>query len=116
MTKRRLMRAMLAYRQILGVAGLPVLRADGTVKRKGISERVSNRLLQSSPVAVKAEQLRQRVRSMTDGVIIGSREFVDGWFERNRSWFGGASKTERKTGARTIAKGWRGLYNLRELK
>ena len=80
MTKRRLMRAMLAYRQILGV------------------------------------QLRQRVRSLTDGVIIGSREFVDGWFERNRSWFGGASKTERKTGARTIAKGWRGLYNLRELK
>jgi hypothetical protein len=49
-------------------------------------------------------------------VILGSRGFIDGWFERNRNWFGGSSREERKTGARRIGKEWRELYNLRELR
>jgi len=47
---------------------------------------------------VKRELLLQRVRHFTQGVIIGSRGFIDEWFERNRNWFRGKSQTERKTG------------------
>ena len=114
--KRRRLKAVIHYRQILGQAGLPVLYADGRVKRKGVSKRVSNRLLRSDPGIVKTEQVLQRVRHLTDGVVFGSRAYVDEWFERNRAWFSGQSQTGRKTGARSIGKGWRGLYNLRQLK
>jgi hypothetical protein len=65
---------------------------------------------------IRTELLLRRVRHLTDGVIFGSRGFIDGWFERNRSWFGGKSREERKTGARRIGKEWRELYNLRQLR
>ncbi len=116
MLKRRRLRALLGYRQILGVAGLPIKWRDGTTRRKGISERVSARLVKGTVGAVEREQLMKRVRHFTDGVIVGGRQFIDGWFEGNRKWFGGRSQTERKDGARPIMKGMKGLYNLRELK
>ena len=58
----------------------------------------------------------KRVRHFADGVILGSREFINGWFERNRSWFGGRSAEERKSGARKISSDWRELYTVRQLR
>lgn len=114
MRKRRQLRALIHYRQMLGVAGRPRVREDGKTVRRGVSERVQKRL--ESETGVRREQLMKRVKHFTHGVIIGSRSFIDDWFERNRGWFGGKSQTERKTGARSIAKGWKDLYNLRQLK
>ena len=114
MKKRRRLRALVQYRQLLGVAGRPRVREDGVVVRRGVSEQVQKKL--DAGGGVKRELLMRRVRHFTDGVILGSREFIDGWFERNRSWFGGASAEKRKTGARRIGPGWRELHNLRQLR
>jgi hypothetical protein len=112
--KRRHLRALVFYRQLLGVAGRPRVREDGTVVRRGVSGKVQARLEKES--GVRREQLMRRVRHFTAGVIFGSREFIDGWFERNRKWFAGASCEKRKTGARKIGKDWKRLYTLRQLQ
>ncbi len=113
--KRRHLRALIHYRQMLGVAGRPRVREDGRLVRRGVSARVQQRLA-GDETAPRREQLLKRVRHFTGGVILGSREFIDGWFERNRPWFGGSSQHRRRNGARRIGKGWGSLYNLRQLK
>ena len=114
MRKRRQLRALIHYRQMLGLAGRPRVREDGKTVRRGVSERVQQRLESAS--GVRREQLLKRVKHLTHGVIIGSREFINDWFERNRPWFAGRSQTCRKTGARPIGKEWRTLYSLRQLR
>ena len=114
MRRRRHLRALLHYRQILGVAGRPRISPDGHLTRRGVSEKVQARLARES--GIKRELLTRRVRHFTRGVIFGSREFIDEWFERNRAWFGGRSRESRQTGARPIGRDWLGLYNLRQLK
>ena len=112
--KRQHLRALVHYRQLLGTAGRPRVKDDGTVVRRGVSEKVQERLAQES--GVRREQLLKRVRHFTDGVVLGSREFINGWFEQIRAWFGGKSQAERKCGARKISRDWKQLYNLRQLK
>ena len=112
--KRRQLRALIHYRQMLGVAGRPRVNEAGETVRSGVSARVQLRLEREG--GVRREQLMKRVRHFTDGVILGSREFINGWFEQNRAWFGGKSQEQRKTGARRISKVWNHLYNLRELR
>jgi putative transposase len=56
--------------------------------------------------------LRCRVRYFSDGVVIGSRNYVEGFFESKRPYFG----SSRKTGARRLRGGdWGGLYSIRDL-
>jgi len=63
---------------------------------------------------VRAEVLMRRVAQFTRGVLFGSRAFVDGWFQANREFVKGRSRTERKRGSRSLGKaGLRGLYSLR---
>ncbi len=112
--RRRQLRALIHYRQMLGMAGRPRVSADGKVVRRGVSAKVQARLERET--GVRREQLMKRVRHFTDGVILGSREFINGWFQQNRSWFGGKSRTDRKTGARKITNAWKHLYNLRQLR
>ncbi len=114
MKRKRQLRALVQYRQLLGLAGRPRVKEDGTVIRRGVSEKVQERLAQES--GVRREQLLQRVRHFTDGVVLGSREFINGWFEQHRAWFGGKSSEARKSGARKISKDWDKLYNLRQLR
>jgi putative transposase len=111
--KRRQLKALVHYRQMLGVAGRPGIRADGKEVRRGLSAKVLQKL--ESENGIRRELLLKRVQHFTRGVIFGSREFINGWFERNRSWFKGGSAEKRKTGARAISKDWKGLYNLRKL-
>jgi hypothetical protein len=112
--RRRHLRALVLYRQMLGIAGRPCVKEDGTVIRRGVSEKVQARLARQS--GVRREQLMKRVRHFTDGVVLGSRTFINGWFEQNRAWFGGRSQEARKSGARKIRKDWKDLYNLRQLR
>jgi len=112
--KRRHLRALVHYRQMLGLAGRPRVKEDGTTVRRGVSERVQARL--ATEHGLKREQVLKRVKHFTHGVIIGSRAFIDEWFQRNRAWFGGSSAEKRTTGARKISKDWPRLHNLRQLR
>ncbi len=112
--RRRHLRAVVMYRQLLGIAGKTRTTEDGRVVRKGLSEKTQERL--AGEQGIRREQLLRRVRHLTDGVILGSKEFINGWFRQHRSWFGGASAERRETGARRIGKDWRKLYNLRQLR
>jgi hypothetical protein len=59
------------------------------------------------------QMLRHRVRYFTDGVVIGSKEFVDGLFTQCRERFG----PRRKTGARQMRGRAAGqLWSARDLR
>lgn len=56
--------------------------------------------------------LRHRVRHMTAGAILGTRRFVEGWFQENRGRF-----PKRRTGARKLRGGeWGDLRSFRDLR
>ena len=112
--RRRHLKALVHYRQMLGLAGRPRTNEAGQVIRRGVSAKVQSRLEQEH--GLRREQVMKRVEHFTRGVIIGSRTFIDEWFSRNRAWFGGKSQERRRTGARKIAKDWPQLYNLRQLR
>ena len=59
-----------------------------------------------------AELVRLRVRYFTDGVALGSQEFVEGIFEAQREMFG----PRRKAGARRITESATPFYSLRTLR
>ncbi len=60
-----------------------------------------------------AMALRCRVRYFTDGVVLGSQSFVDGFFEKRRSYFG----VRRKDGGRRMRGAeWGAVRVLRDLK
>jgi hypothetical protein len=59
-----------------------------------------------------AELVRLRVRYFTDGVILGSKEFVESLFNENRDHF----SPKRKNGARKISESASSLYSLRQLR
>jgi putative transposase len=61
----------------------------------------------------EAEILRLRIRHLTEGVAVGSKEFVESVFLRYRSLFG----PRRRDGARPIrGTPWHGLSTLRDLR
>jgi putative transposase len=56
--------------------------------------------------------LRCRVRYFSDGVVLGSRDFVEDFFKSKKNYFG----SNRKTGARRMkGGGWGELYSIRNL-
>ena len=112
--RRRELRALAEYRRLLGIAGRPRVAEDGRIIRRGLSPEVQERM--AAKCGVRTEMLLQKVRHLTDGVILGSPEFIDRWFERHRYWFGGRSREHRATGARRIGPGWKGLFTLRALR
>jgi REP element-mobilizing transposase RayT len=108
-------RALVFYRAILGGQGAARKREDGTVVRRGLPEKVRERLTTVNERRLAAEVLTRRVQHFTKGMILGSRAFVDGWFERNREICQGRSRTERQRGSRSLGKpALRGLYALRD--
>ncbi len=109
---------------LLGVSGGGVLDWDEVGKRYRMlvfdeggtavfrRERVQRVLETGGSVAV-FDLLRCRVRYFSDGMILGSKAFVNDVFAQRRSHFG----VKRKTGARKMGGGdWNGLYVARDLK
>ena len=95
------------YRAILG-------GQDGTLVRRGLFEKVRERLTTATERRVRTEVLLRRVAQFTRGALFGSRAFVDGWFEANREFVTGRSRTERKRGSRSLGKpALQGLCSLR---
>ena len=52
------------------------------------------------PRLTEAQLLRRKVRYFVDGMVIGTKGFVEGVFQLSRPWFG----KDRRTGARRIPK------------
>ncbi len=88
------------------------LRDDGTPLRRGFSPERVQAVLDSDGRLPIPEILRCRVRYFTDGVALGSQEFVEEIFGRYRNQFG----LKRKIGARPMKYAqWNGLCTLRNL-
>jgi hypothetical protein len=56
--------------------------------------------------------LGHRVRYFTDGLVLGTKEFVEQAFQLTRSWFG----PRRASGGRRLARAESGLRTLRALR
>jgi len=110
-------RALVFYRAILGGQGAERKREDGTVVRRGLSEKVREKLTTPNERRLATEVLTRRVRHFTHGVIFGSRSLIDQWFEANRQVVQGRSRMERKRGAKSLGQpALRGLYAFRDVK
>jgi putative transposase len=81
--------------------------------RRGFSKERVEAVLKSGGKLSRADLLLCRVRWFSDGVAIGSKDFVEGVFNGCRSYFG----AKRKTGARRVrGDAAESLYSLRELR
>ena len=90
---------MSAYRMVLAVDGVmadSVLKAELAPiqgerksqrhkKRKGFSREESERILQDGGKLSRPELLRCRVRHFSDGVVLGSKAFVNEFYQRLKS-------------------------------
>jgi putative transposase len=85
----------------------------GTAEAKGgFSRQRIEAELERGGVLPMWQMLRCRVRYFTEGGVLGSRAFVDGFFERDRSRFG----KKRESGARAMSGSeWGSVMALRDL-
>jgi putative transposase len=97
------------YRHLLYQRGVK----EPARNRGGIdTERVKEVLANGGRLTMR-EALHCRVRYFSDGMILGSRVFVDETFQRYRRNFG----VKRQTGARKMRSGpWNGLFTARRLQ
>ncbi|MFT5905640.1 MAG: putative transposase [Cryomorphaceae bacterium] len=120
------------YRMVLAVDGIaadldtePVRGERKSLrykKRMGFSRAESACILESGGKLSRSELLRCRVRHFSDGVVLGSKEFVNGFFQRLKNsaqddpnYQGQYEK--RRTGARKVnAMSGDPLFSLRDLK
>jgi hypothetical protein len=82
-----------------GERGMEVVRS-GIKREKGTGARNEGleQIVPATGDVALRQMLRWKVRYFTDGVVIGSRAFVDGMFEQCRERFG----AKRKSGARKM--------------
>ncbi len=102
-----------AYRCLLHDEGREVkdVQNESVVKR-GVTAESARTVLAEKGKLSPAELVRLRVRYFSDGVVLGSKEFVEGIFEAQRERFG----PKRKQGARRIAESAEPFYTLRRLR
>jgi len=106
-------RVMAEYRLELFGRGQARLDQEGKVVRAGISARRIQEVLHKKGRLERWEALRCRVRYFSDGMILGSRPFVERFFAINRWRFG----PTRKNGARAMRYlNLPQLYTMRDLQ
>ncbi len=97
------------YRRLLYAHG----QKEPGRNRGGIAIDRAEAVLAAGGRLTTHEVLRCRVRYFSDGMILGSRIFVDEMFVRHRSNFG----VQRRTGSRTMRSAqWKGLFTARRLQ
>ena len=102
-----------AYRCLIFSNGIEIKDAQNeNVVRQGVSSEAARKTLAEKGKLNPAELVRLRIRYFTDGVILGSKEFVESLFNENRDHF----SPKRKNGARKISESDSGLYSLRQLR
>jgi putative transposase len=65
---------------------------------KGMTEQQVQRVIDKGGKLSRPQMLRCKIRYFTDGVVIGSKSFVDGYFNEKRTQF----SHKRKSGARKM--------------
>jgi hypothetical protein len=102
-----------AYRCLIFSNGIEIKDAQNeNVVRHGVTTEAARKTLAEKGQLSPAELVRLRVRYFTDGVILGSKDFVESLFNENRDHF----SPKRKSGARRITESDSGLYSLRQLR
>jgi putative transposase len=105
--------AAAAYRCLLHAEGREVKDAQNEkVVSRGISAESARIVLAEKGKLSPAELVRLRVRYFSDGVALGSKEFVEGIFTAQRDQFG----PRRKIGARRMKESDAPFYTLRQLR
>ena len=101
--------ALAEYRKILFLMGSTTSRES----QMRMTRETVKKVVEADGELSFAEVLRLRVRYFTDGVVLGSKDFVDGIFQSNRHLFG----KNRKSGARPM-RGFKssGLTVIRDLR
>ncbi len=103
-------RAIERYR--VAVFGKGYARDAGREGRAVDAEK-TRRILNTGGKVDRTEALRCRVRYFSDGAVLGSREFVQGYFERERERFG----ARRRDGPRAMrGADWGELACIRDLR
>lgn len=97
------------YRKLLYQAGAPDYKKPGRINFT--KEQVAQ-VEQAQGFLPTSVLLHCRVRYFADGVVIGSRAFVDEAFQRHREHF----SPKRKDGARAMRGDWDELYCARKLR
>ena len=108
-----------AYRRLLLGEGIEagetekdLKRKGGAFVRRGIDRKKALEELRGGKMLSRAELLRLRVRYFSEGLVLGSRGFVEEAFQARREWFG----EKRKKGACGLPVTEGGLFSLRNLK
>ena len=102
-----------AYRCLLHDEGREVKDAQNEkIVRRGVTVESARAVLAQKGKLSTAELVRLRVRYFSDGVALGSKEFVEGIFVAQREQFG----PKRQQGARRIAESDAPFYTLRQLR
>src|SRR5262249_33454121 len=102
-----------SYRKLLFGQGEQQTAETGQTVRCGIARDRVKQGLEGEGELSLGELVHCRVRYFSDGVALGTNEFIERVFRENRSWFG----SKRKDGARKLAGGeYEGLRTLRDLR
>ena len=102
-----------AYRCLLFANGVEIKDAQNRkVMRRGVTADEARQVLKEKGKLSTAEMVRLRVRYFSDGMVLGSKEFVESVFTENREKFG----PKRKDGARRVSESKSPLYALRRLR
>jgi putative transposase len=98
---------------LLFSSGVEVMdEQNENVVRKGVTADEARKVLREKGKLSSLELVRLQVRYFSDGLVLGSREFVEDIFVENRDKFG----PKRKDGARKIREASSGLYSMRSLR
>ncbi len=80
---------------------------------RGLNVEKTKKILNTGGKVDRTEALRCRVRYFSDGAVLGSKEFVQGYFEKNRARF----SAKRRDGPRPMrGSDWGELTCLRDLR
>ncbi len=102
-----------AYRCLLFSSGVEVKDAQNeNVVRQGVTAEAARKTLAEKGKLSPEEMVRLRVRYFSDGLVLGSKDFVEAVFTQNRDQFG----PKRKDGARRISQSEQAMYSLRRLR
>jgi len=102
-----------AYRCLIYSNGTQIRDAQNQrIVRPGISVEAARKTLAGKGKLSTTELVRLRVRYFTDGVILGSKTFVEDIFTENRAHF----SPTRQSGARKITETSASIYTLRQLR
>lgn len=89
------------------------LKPDGSPTKRGFSHAEIQQVLESDGQLPLRELLRCRVRYFSDGVALGSRDFVENMFQANRDRL----NVKREVGARQMKHGeWGDTFVMRDLR